>query len=167
MSKSILKNTQGGFRFSLRNKILSVLGILLFSAVSFYTLLASNIFKDEKTRLLYDINHSIAINTASQLRSTVRQIGYQVRLFILSNILTKNSQMVLPKNFLREGNSEGILVYKKQGTHLQPLNLGGSYRAFQKMSSGGSSPERRAFSRLLLLGFGRRGSVFCFDKDRC
>lgn len=110
-------------RLSLRYKILGVLGFLLIAAVAFYTALASLIFRDEKVALLYDINHSIAVNTASQLRSSLMQTSDQLKLFVLSEVLSERGEFRLPTNFLQSGRVTGARLFKKAPKDLVNENL--------------------------------------------
>lgn len=103
-------------RFPIRYKILAVLGLLLTAAVAFYTLLASSIFREEKTALLYDINHSLAVNTAAQLRAQVLQLAQQLRLFALSESLPKGSGLRLSSDFLERADLEAAYLLERGGT---------------------------------------------------
>src|SRR5689334_18899325 len=110
-------------RISLRYKILGVLGLLLIAAVSFYTALASTIFKEEKLALLFDINHSIAVNTAGQLRSSLLQTSDQLKLFVLSEVLAERGEVRLPANFLQGSQVIGTRLFKKAPKDLVNENL--------------------------------------------
>ena len=99
-------------RFSIRHKILGVLGILLVAAIGFYTVLASSIFSEQKTALLYDLNHSIAINTASQLRASLMQASGELRLFAISQILSEKSSFRLPKDYLASRDLHQASLYR-------------------------------------------------------
>lgn len=101
-------------RFSIRYKILIVLGVLLLSAVAFYTALASFIFSEQKTALLYDLNHSIAVNIAAQLRSQLFQTKNQLRLFAVSNMITGQSQLKLPADYLKSSRILAVDFFKKE-----------------------------------------------------
>ncbi len=100
-------------RFSIRDKILGMLGLLLVSAVACYTILASFIFSEQKTALLYDLNHSIAVNTAAQLRASLSQIGSQLRMFAISQVLSSKSEFRLPATFLKETPITGVRMFTK------------------------------------------------------
>ncbi len=107
-------------RFSIRDKILGVLGLLLVSAVCFYTILASFIFSEQKTALLYDLNHSIAVNTAAQLRASLSQVGSQLRVFAISQILSSRSEFRLSADFLKETPITGARLFRKvNGTFVE------------------------------------------------
>lgn len=110
-------------RISIRYKILGVLGILLIAAVCFYTLLASAIFKEEKTALLYDINHSIAANTAAQVHSQLAQLGDQLKLYALSHILSEKSELRLPAKHLQEAHIVAAQLFLKNGTSYNEVKL--------------------------------------------
>lgn len=99
-------------KLSIRYKILCVLSVLLLLAIGFYTLLASSIFREEKTALLYDLNHSLAINTAAQLDSSLRRVGDQVKLYAISRIVANNSRMRLSARYLQEASVIAADLYR-------------------------------------------------------
>jgi two-component system, OmpR family, phosphate regulon sensor histidine kinase PhoR len=107
-------------RISLRYKILGMLGILLLAAVAFYTLLASSIFRQEKIALIYDLNHSIAVNTAAQLRSTILQTGNQMKLHLFSELYSSVGGKISPKA-LKEAQILGIELVKKDTQNFLPV----------------------------------------------
>lgn len=110
-------------RFSLRSKIILSSAILLLLAVGFYLLLATSIFKQEKVALLHEINHSLAINTAAQVRSILSQIQEQVRLFSLIELaslpeITDASKkgdpsLILALEFFRMENGNSVPIRSK------------------------------------------------------
>ncbi len=110
-------------RLSIRYKILAVTGLLLLAAVGCYTLLASFIFMEQKTALLFEINHSIAVNTAAQVRSSLRQVGDQLKLYAVSRLLSGKSDLRLPASALRENHVLSMAFFKKtsQGFDAQKL----------------------------------------------
>ena len=110
-------------RISLRYKILGVLGFLLIAAVSAYTALASLIFREEKVALLYDINHSTAVNAAAQLRSSLIQIGDQLKLYVLSEVLGEHGETRLPTSYLQNSPILGTRLFKKAPQDLVNENL--------------------------------------------
>ena len=105
--------TQSRLRISIRYKILGVLGLLLIAAVCFYTLLASFIFRQEKVALLYDINHSSAVNTAAQLRSSLTQTGDELKLFVVAQVLADKTALKLPMSYLQEAHVTSARLFKK------------------------------------------------------
>lgn len=110
-------------RLSIRYKILAVTGLLLLAAVGCYTLLASFIFMEQKTALLFEINHSIAVNTAAQVRSSLRQIGDQLKLYAVSRLLSGKSDLRLPASALRENHVLAMAFLKKTGGGFEPQRL--------------------------------------------
>src|SRR5690242_3936101 len=100
-------------RVSIRYKILGVLGMLLIAAVCFYTLLASVIFKEEKTALLYDINQSVAANTAAQVRSSLQQLSDQLKLYVLAQLLAAKSDLRLPARHLQDAHIVAAELFQK------------------------------------------------------
>src|SRR5690606_9608798 len=104
-------------------KILAVTGLLLLAAVSFYTLLASFIFIEQKTALLYDINHSIAVNTAVQVRASLRQVSDQLKLYTLSRLVSSKNGLRLPSSALRENHVVAFRLYKPKSDGLFPHPL--------------------------------------------
>lgn len=122
-------------RISLRYKILAVLGFLLIAAVSCYTGLASLIFREEKLALLYDINHSVAVNTASQLRATLLQTADQLKLYVLSEVLSERGEVKLPANFLQTSSVIGTRLFKKAPKDLVSENL------FVEVKGSGKLPQ--------------------------
>lgn len=110
-------------RLSIRYKILAVTGLLLLAAVGCYTLLASFIFTEQKTALLFEINHSIAVNTASQVRSSLRQVGDQLKLYAVSRLLSGKSDLRLPASALRENHVLGMVFFKQTSGGWDPQRL--------------------------------------------
>lgn len=109
-------------RLSIRYKILGVVGLLLLVAVCFYTLLASSIFKQEKIALLYDINHSVAVNVAAQLRSSLIQIGEQMKLYLISQLLSKKDGGIrLSSSYLKEANIKTIDIFEKNANDFRKI----------------------------------------------
>lgn len=100
-------------RVSIRYKILSVLGGLLLAAVGFYTLLASTIFRQEKIALLYDINHSVAVNVASQIRSTILQTSEQLKLYLFTQLSSQHMGKISEKS-LKEDHVLGVEILKRE-----------------------------------------------------
>jgi signal transduction histidine kinase len=113
-------------RLSIRYKILAVVGVLLVAAVSFYTLLASSIFRQEKTALLYDINHSIAVNIAAQIRSSILQTSDQVKMQLFSELYATGKGKLSQKS-LKEARILGVELFKKQEEKYQPLPVTRNY----------------------------------------
>jgi signal transduction histidine kinase len=110
-------------RLSIRYKILGVLGVLLALSVVFYTLLASNIFRQEKVALVYDINHSLAVNIASQLRSTLTDSADRVKLYVLSEMMSPQSGVHLSPKYLGEANLKGVQVFRIEGNNFVTQGL--------------------------------------------
>jgi len=121
-------------RISLRYKFLSVLAFLLLLAVGFYTGLASLIFRDEKLSLLFDLNHSVAVNVASQLRSSLLQTSDQLKLFVLSEVLSDRGEVRLPADFFQSSHIVGTRLFKKAPKDLVNDNL------FVEMKTSGKLP---------------------------
>ncbi|MBY0370608.1 HAMP domain-containing protein [bacterium] len=82
-------------RLSIRYKILGVTGMLLAAAVVAYTLLASSIFIEEKTALLYDLNHSIAVNSSAQISASLGRLGEQTKLYAVARLAGSQSALKL------------------------------------------------------------------------
>jgi signal transduction histidine kinase len=110
-------------RLSIRYKILGVLGALLLAAVACYTVLASFIFTEQKTALLYDINHSIAVNAASQVRSSLLQAADQMRLFAVAELLSKKTGFRLPPQSLAQAFIQKAALFKRTGDTFVPAAL--------------------------------------------
>ncbi len=121
-------------RISLRYKILGVLAFLLISAVSFYSGLASLIFRDEKLSLLFDLNHSVAVNVASQLRASLLQTSDQLKLYVLSEVLADRGEVRLPGDFLQKSHVTGTRLFKRAPKDLINENL------FVEMKTSGRLP---------------------------
>ncbi len=102
-------------RISLRYKILFVLGALLLVSVFFYTVLASFIFFEQKTALLFDLNHSVAVNTASQLKSSLSYLKNQLQLFTLANIIGNKSELQVRLEELESSHIVGIGIFDSNG----------------------------------------------------
>jgi signal transduction histidine kinase len=110
-------------RLSIRYKILAVTGLLLLLAIGSYTWLASFIFTEQKTALLFDINHSIAVNSAAQIRSSLNQVSDQLKLFAVSRLLAGKTDFRLPATTLKDNNILAMGLFKKDGEHFDPQKL--------------------------------------------
>ncbi len=97
-------------RLPIRYKILAVTGFLLMAAVGAYTWLASFIFFEQKTALLFDINHSVAVNSASQLRSQLELASDRLRFFASARIT--NPAAPFPLATLRDSSIEQVAIYR-------------------------------------------------------
>lgn len=104
-------------KISIRYKILSTLGVLLLAAVAFYTLLASTIFRQEKVALLYDINHSVAVNIASQMRSSILQTSQQLRLYLFTQLSSSSAGKTSNKS-LKEAQVLGVEILSLENDRL-------------------------------------------------
>lgn len=120
-------NLSSMFRVSLRYKILAVLGFLLLLAVASYTALASFIFIEEKQTLLFDLNHSLAINASAQLRAGFSRVADSLRLFAVSELMTRRDGGTSPLSLnvaqLKEKSIESMTLYRKQGDRFLPLPM--------------------------------------------
>lgn len=83
-------------RLSIRYKILGVTGFLSLAALAAYTALASSIFIEEKTALLYDVNHSTAVNSAAQLGATLGKLSEQAKVYALYSLSPSGLQLAAP-----------------------------------------------------------------------
>lgn len=110
-------------RLSIRYKILAVTGLLLLLAVGFYTLLASFIFVEQKTALLYEINHSIAVNSAAQIRTSLQQVGDRLKLYAVSRLVSGRSDLRLPASGLRENHILAMALFRKTPSGFEPVKL--------------------------------------------
>lgn len=110
-------------RLSIRYKILAVTGLLLLLAIGSYTWLASFIFTEQKTALLFDINHSIAVNSAAQIRSSLNQVADQLKLFAVSRLLAGKSEFNIPASTLKDSHILAMGFYKKNGERFEPQRL--------------------------------------------
>jgi signal transduction histidine kinase len=110
-------------RLSIRYKILAVTGLLLLLAVGFYTLLASFIFVEQKTALLYEINHSVSVNSASQIRSALQQVAETLKLYAVSRLLSSQAALRLPASGLKDSHIEALAFFEKIGEEFRPLTL--------------------------------------------
>ncbi len=111
-------------RLSIRYKILAVTGLLLLLAVGFYTLLASYIFVEQKTTLLYEINHSVAVNSAAQIRTALEQFGDRAKLYSISQLISGNSGLRLPARGLKDGHILSLALYKKSDNRFEQIQFG-------------------------------------------
>jgi signal transduction histidine kinase len=110
-------------RLSIRYKILAVTGFLLLLAVGFYTLLASIIFIEQKTALLYEINHSVAVNSAAQIRTSLEQVGDRLQLYALSRLISGRGELNLPASSLRESHILGMGLYQEKNGNWESVKL--------------------------------------------
>jgi signal transduction histidine kinase len=110
-------------RLSIRYKILAVTGFLLLLAVGFYTLLASFIFVEQKTALLYEINHSVAVNSAAGIRSSLGQVAETLKLYAVSRLLASKSELQLPASGLKESFIEGIGLFALRDSRFEAVEF--------------------------------------------
>ena len=62
---------RGGFRISIRYKILALFGGVLIAAIFTYLLLAVDLFNEDKLAYVYDLNSTLAKTVGEEVRSAI------------------------------------------------------------------------------------------------
>ncbi len=81
--------------FSIRYKFLFVTSLLLGFCVCAYLFLASEIFKRDKTELVFDLNRSVVTNTIADLETLFRGVDDKIKLVALLSQQTQEQKDVL------------------------------------------------------------------------
>lgn len=78
--------------FSIRFKFLGVMSALLVTCLVVYLLIAVEVFKTDKTELVYDLNRSMVSNLAAEIETEFTGVSDKFRLFatLSTNATTKN-----------------------------------------------------------------------------
>ncbi|MBK9293878.1 MAG: HAMP domain-containing protein [Oligoflexia bacterium] len=115
-------------KFSIRYKILAVVTILLVSAIGFYLALAMQIFKQDKTELVFDLNKSFVTTLSAEFESTLRGASDKLKLYALTNdrsvfeeILTHD--LLLTRIEIHERGLDGNYELKSKVTNQEYLKL--------------------------------------------
>lgn len=79
--------------FSIRSKFLSVMSALLVFCLVVYLIIAVEVFKTDKTELVYDLNRSMVANLAAEIETEFKGVSDKFRIFatLSANPATKNS----------------------------------------------------------------------------
>ncbi len=72
-------------KFSIRYKFLFLITTLVVGAISMYLLVATQIFKEDKTNLIFDINRAAVSNLRSELNTIINGISEKSRLIAILN----------------------------------------------------------------------------------
>ena len=107
--------------FSIRTKFLGVMSALLVSCLLVYLLIAMEVFKTDKTELIFDLNRSMVSNLSTELETQFVGVSDKFRLFallsnesskshLLENIFGDNSDVVFASLF-RQQKSESFQNY--------------------------------------------------------
>ncbi|MBI4405264.1 MAG: HAMP domain-containing protein [Deltaproteobacteria bacterium] len=118
----------------IRYKVLSVLAFLLLVAVCFYTLLASFLFRQEKVALLYEINHSIAINTASQLKSSIISTAEKIKFPVVLEMLSRTGNV--RTTGLKDPSLQKLQLFRKTNDAFEPVPIEGQGEPKRKVIPG-------------------------------
>lgn len=86
--------------FSIRAKFLSVMSALLVTCLVVYLLIAVEVFKTDKTELIYDLNRSLVSNISIELETEFVGVSDKFRLFAL--LATDNSKKLINENIFGE-----------------------------------------------------------------
>ncbi len=76
-------------KFSIRYKILSVVTILLVTAIGFYLWLAMGIFKEDKRLLIFDLNKGLVTTLGAEVETSLRGASDKLKLY--AHLGNKNS----------------------------------------------------------------------------
>lgn len=80
-------------KFSIRYKILSVVTVLLVAAISFYLLLATKVFKQDKTELVFDLNRGLVSTLSAEVDTSLRGAADKLKLYALLNSDAKQTKV--------------------------------------------------------------------------
>ena len=86
--------------FSIRTKFLGVMSALLMFCLVVYLLIAVEVFKTDKTELVYDLNRSMVSNLSAEIETEFRGVSDKFRLFAL--LSTNNSTKTFHENVFGE-----------------------------------------------------------------
>ena len=86
--------------FSIRAKFLGVMSALLVACLIVYLLIAVEVFKTDKTELIYDLNRSLVSNISIELETEFVGVSDKFRLFAL--LATDNSKKLINENIFGE-----------------------------------------------------------------
>ena len=101
--------------FSIRTKFLAVMSALLVTCLAVYLLIAIEVFKTDKTELIYDLNRSMVSNLSTDLETQFTNVSDKFRLFALlsndkgarikiENIFGENSEVVFASLYRQDQN---------------------------------------------------------------
>lgn len=116
---------------SIATKTFLVLGLTLLFAMGMYTLLASSLFREEKTALLFDLNNSVAVNLATQLRSEIVETGEQLKTFALGKIFSAAQGAEADADWLRRSRATHVIILRKEGMNYERLKFRSPLPSFE------------------------------------
>ncbi len=102
--------------FSIRTKFLAVMSALLVACLVVYLLIAVEVFKTDKTELVFDLNRSMVSNLSIEIETEFSSVSDKLRLFALlssqptnqinnENIFGENSSVVFSSLYRQDQNS--------------------------------------------------------------
>lgn len=104
--------------FSIRTKFLTVIGALLLTCVVVYLLIAVQVFKTDKTELVFDLNRSMVSNLSAELETQFVGVSDKFKLFAL--LSAKPSNQAVTDNLFDE-NSDIVFVSIYRQSQTQAL----------------------------------------------
>lgn len=161
--------------FSIRNKFLAVICVLLGACVTIYLAIAVQVFKQDKLELIYDLNRSQVANLTQEIDGQLQSAAEKMRLFsmladrgdnrLISEVFGDDSDIVYAAIFKRNG--EEVLFQKSHKKYLETYGITDKYftqelhekRAipFEKIFRSGESIWNASLKDgPPLIGFGRR-----------
>ena len=109
--------------FSIRYKFLGVMSLLLAACVCIYLAIAVQVFKSDKTELVYDLNRSQVSNLASELETQFDGVSDKFKLFavlsdgpqarLMGDIFTNDSDIVFVSLYKKNG-AETVRKYENK-----------------------------------------------------
>lgn len=104
--------------FSIRYKILALITVLLISCVFIYLALATQVFKQDKTELVYDLNKSLVTNVASEIETEFRGVSAKMDLLAIMWSQKKKSVSLYLKDLLNKDPQIVYVTLVKNGKHI-------------------------------------------------
>lgn len=120
-------------KWSLRTKFLMVMSTLLASGLGTYLLMAANVFKTDKTQLVFDLNRSQVANLTSEMETQFGGVSEKLKVFallppamqtrLIDELLTESSDVVGISIFKAQSGSRRAEREFHQNTFLETYGL--------------------------------------------
>ena len=102
--------------FSIRAKFLSVMGLLLMGCLIVYLLIAVQVFKTDKTELIYDLNRSTVNNLSAEIETEFIGIADKFKVFALLETGKDNANHLTDSLFNDRSNVVHVSFYRQNQT---------------------------------------------------
>src|SRR3989344_3040332 len=106
--------------FSIRAKFLGVMSALLLTCLAVYLLIAVEVFKTDKTELIFDLNRSMVSNLSIEIETEFVGVSDKFRLFALLSI--DPSKNLINENIFGE-NSDVVFASLYRQNQTDPLKI--------------------------------------------